>query len=169
MHLCCILFPLNCLSVSEAPLIRHRACFKFCTAIQVIFLTIFFNTGPDPPTWLQAVSSRLWHNAAWSSRIFITDGCFPGSATPLHQHFQKLTAKACSICDLQAERPFGHNAELADHMTTKHSQCLCMVCLEVRKFLPCVTALAFAKRCGKSFGCTIIINFIHAISAYYSQ
>ena len=101
-------------------------------------------TEPAPPDWCSFASKlrQLWHNTKWSSSIYVDDASFtpsPQGPSPqgapstghLHSHLQRMSARACSICDPQAHRPFPSNDVLSKHVSTQHHRHMCPVCLNV--------------------------------------
>lgn len=95
--------------------------------------------NPEPPDWSHFFPKlrQLWHNPKWSSSIYVDDASTVSTAqgTPpaghLHSHLQRTAARACSICDPQAHRPFPSNAALSKHVATKHHRHMCAICLDV--------------------------------------
>ncbi|KAL0054967.1 hypothetical protein WJX82_005281 [Trebouxia sp. C0006] len=87
---------------------------------------------PEPPDWSHWVSilHQLWHKPQWCPKFFVSRDLFPGRYQPLHAYFQRLTARACSICDPEAEHLFHTDGALCKHMTQHHHRHLCMVCLK---------------------------------------
>lgn len=92
-------------------------------------------TPAQPPDWssLAATLGQLWHKPKWSKSIYVDDHLLSGApkGRSLHSHLQQLSAKACTVCDRQAQRPFSSNAALEKHVREQHKQHLCHVCLEV--------------------------------------
>ena len=97
---------------------------------------------PEPPDWSQYASRlrQLWHNPKWCRSIFVDDAPVPGVAQTLtqthtsgnlHSRLQRIAARACTLCDPQAQRPFPSNAALTKHVTAQHQRHLCSVCLDV--------------------------------------
>ena len=103
--------------------------------------------------WSQIVdgSTKPWFSSNWCPRLCITDDYYPEAVQPLHIHFRQLTAKACRICDAQAQWPFDNNAALIDHMMTEHSRCLCLVFLEVT--IPDIVHNQTIQPCYPPFHC----------------
>lgn len=99
---------------------------------------------PEPPDWSNFAPKlrQLWHNPKWSRSIYVDDASLaPPAHDPspqgapatghLHNHLQRTTAKACSICDPQAQRPFPSNVALSKHVSMQHHWHMCPVCLDV--------------------------------------
>lgn len=92
---------------------------------------------PEPPDWSAYASNlqQLWHKPKWAKSIFVDTQLPAGmpQARTLQSHLQQLSAKACSVCDRHAHRPFPSDAALAKHVREQHKQHLCHICLEVRQ------------------------------------
>ena len=97
---------------------------------------------PEPPDWSQYATRlrQLWHNPKWCRSIFVDDAPVPGVAQTqtqsqthgnLHSRLQRIVARACTVCDPQAQRPFPSDAALTKHVTAQHHQHVCSVCLDV--------------------------------------
>lgn len=97
---------------------------------------------PEPPDWSQYATRlrQMWHNPKWCRSIFVDDAPVPGVAQTqtqsqthgnLHSRLQRIVARACSVCDPQAQRPFPSDAALTKHVTGQHHHHLCSVCLDV--------------------------------------
>ena len=94
---------------------------------------------PEPADWSSFAPKlrQLWHNSKWSSSIYVDDASLASSpqGAPstghLHSHLQRTSARACSICDPQAHRPFPSNVALSKHVSSQHHRHMCPVCLNV--------------------------------------
>ena len=99
---------------------------------------------PEPADWSSFAPKlrQLWHNPKWSSNIYVDDASLALSAQDpspqgapsaghLHSHLQRTSARACSICDPQAHRPFPSNVALSKHVSSQHHRHMCPVCLNV--------------------------------------
>ena len=98
---------------------------------------------PEPPAWTHwsGIIQDLWHSPTWCPNVFFSQEHFPGTDQPLHDYFQQMTARACSICDPHAHHPFRTDEALCLHMRMRHHRHFCMTCLQVGLFLPACLAL----------------------------
>ena len=88
---------------------------------------------PEPPDWSHWANNlhNLWHKPEWSPQIYVSPDRYPGRDQPLHEYCWKMTAKACRVCDPEAERPFTTDGPLLTHVAVCHQRHLCLVCLQV--------------------------------------
>lgn len=95
--------------------------------------------NPEPPDWSHFFPKlrQLWHNPKWSGSIYVDDasGGSPPQGAPsaghLHSHLQRIAARACSVCDPHAHRPFPSTVALSKHVATQHHRHMCGICLNV--------------------------------------
>ena len=101
-----------------------------CCALQVIVTPW---VEPEPPDWSHWANNlhHLWHKPGWSPQIYVSPDRYPGCDQPLHEYCWKMTARACSVCDTEAERPFQTDAHLLTHVAVCHQKHLCTICLQV--------------------------------------
>ena len=101
-----------------------------CCALQVIVTPW---VEPEPLDWSHWASNlhHLWHEPEWSPLIYVSPNLYPGRDQPLHEYCWKMTARACRVCDPEAERPFSTDARLLTHVAVCHQKHLCIFCLQV--------------------------------------